>query len=115
MGVPIHSRSESGLGVIEMESQNPFQANQAGYFADRGIPAFRCADIVAGGEKMRRIETNTQSFRSVDAVDNRGQVSDLVAQATALSGGVFKRNTDLRFLCRRKNLVQTCYDLVESG
>ena len=59
--VPIHARAQVGLGVVQMECEDLLEPNQRGDFTDRGIPAFGCSDVVAGGEEVRSIQTDAQA------------------------------------------------------
>ena len=56
--VAIHSRTEIGFGIVQMERQNLVQANQSGDFLDRAVPTFLGPDIITAREKMSGIKAN---------------------------------------------------------
>src|SRR5713226_7719714 len=71
-GVTIHARAEVGFGIVEMKGEDAVQANQCIDFRDGGVPPFGRADVVAGGEQVRRVQANSQPLRPLHLLVNRG-------------------------------------------
>ena len=59
MVMPIDSRVQICLRVIEVKRQHLLQADHLPHLGDRGIPALARANVVTGGEEMRCVETNS--------------------------------------------------------
>ena len=97
-----------------MKREHLLHTNQIIDFLDRRLPAFRRADIVAGGKKMRRVETNAKTLRLIDFVEHRREVSNAMSETTSLPGCVLQRNPNWRIFRHSENFIQASDDLIEA-
>jgi hypothetical protein len=81
---------------------------------DGVIPTRGSADVVAGSEEMGRVQTNPESRRSADVVVKGSEVFDGMAKAGALTGGIFKRNSNGGFAGGAKDFVKGIASLTQA-
>ena len=92
------------------------QANQRDRIRETFVRArFLAADVVAGGEDMRGIETNTKPFRLAHVVDDVGDLFESLAETRSLTGRRFERDPGFHFRNIREHAVDRFDDLFESG
>ena len=113
--VSVDSGIEIRLRVVQVECEHLIQPDHFFHLSDCGVPALGFADVVTSGKKMRRVEADPQPLRLFHFFKNISQVPDLVAKASALTGGVFQRDPNRRFFRGPKNLVQRLGNAFDTG
>src|SRR4029077_6480347 len=77
--MPVHPGAARGFGIVQMNSSETVESDYAIEFAKRSLSPGFAADVVAGGENVRGVQTNTKALRFAHALDD---VSDLLEAMT---------------------------------
>ena len=115
VGMAVHAGAEGGFGIVQMKSNDLFEADERFDLSNGFVPAFWRADVIAGSIKVGGIKAKAQPLWFSDLIENCGQVFDFVSKAGPLAGGVFQSNTDRRLFGRRKYFVQAGDNLFEGS
>src|SRR5262249_7240238 len=90
--VAVDSRTPIGLRVVEMERKYLVGANEGSPLANRPIPSFWRAQVVAGFEEMRGVQAETEALGSSPPFEYPSQMRDAVAKTTPLPRRVLQRD-----------------------
>src|SRR2546425_238502 len=90
--MPIDMRIQISLRIIQMKGHDLLHADQRIDLANGGVPSFGRANVVTGGKKMRRIQTNREAFRLFHTLEDHGQMPNLRAEATPLPRRILQRD-----------------------
>src|SRR5689334_21227335 len=85
--VSIDTRVITGARIVEMNGAHIFGFHRLLYSLKQRFESVFLAYVVAGSERMRRVETNAERQLWANA-DDRFQVFETMADASALSGSV---------------------------
>src|SRR5438093_1393442 len=96
-----------------MKGQNLVQAQERINLLDGGIPAFGHANVIARGEQVAGIKTDSQPVRAVDPIVNHRQMIEIMPEAAPLAGGIFERDPNGRMLRRVEYFVEPGYNLLQ--
>src|SRR6185369_4665334 len=113
--VTIEPRAERRLGVVQMERQYAATPHRGLALGHRTVVSGLGAEIVAGGEKMARVETDAQALRSSGALEQGRELAERPADRISRSRGVLER--DLHAVARgaRQRFVECGGDPSEPG
>ncbi len=95
--VTIDVRGEGSLGVVHMDDADVIEAEGGVCFIEGARQAFGRADVEAGGEEMRGVETDAGSgddAAGAAAIEHLPQMSELRAEASSLPCGVFDEDAE---------------------
>src|ERR1700738_4782528 len=78
--------------IVEMNGTHVSQSNRAANCFQRRFQSICFANVVTGGERMRRINAHAEGkFRA--GIHDRAQMFKTMPDALALAGGVFQQNS----------------------
>ena len=112
--VSVDLRGEIGFGIVQVERDDLVETDQRIELAHSLVPAFGCAYVVTGGEKVGRVEADGEAFHVANAFKNGGEMLESIAEATSLAGGVFERDPDFGSASDREYFVETANDLLDA-
>jgi hypothetical protein len=80
------------LRVVAVEHHHTIEAKDSIERLERFAIAGFADDVVAGRDEVAGVQTHTHSRRSVQVVEDGGQVLEAVADSPSLAGGVFQQH-----------------------
>jgi len=93
--MPVHVGTEIRFRIVQVKRQDLIQPDQRFNLPNGSVPTFNGAKIITGGEKVRGIQTDSESRGLLHSIIDGAKVGDPVAQTTSLPGGVFQRDADV--------------------
>src|ERR1700757_100146 len=110
--VPINSRSQRRLGIVQVPGRQAIDANFSFELLEGPPKTFRGTNIIASGEQMRGVETNQQPLPITAGCDDASKLAKSVSQGTPLTRSNFERDFAARLWQIGKYCIQTlCYQL----
>ena len=113
--MPVHPRAARGFGIVQMNGSETIESDYAIEFAKRFLSPPFAADVVAGGENVRGVQTNTKALRFAHVLDDARDLLESVAETRALASGCFERDPRFDFRDFSKHAVDRGDDFFESG
>ena len=112
--VTIHAAAARLLRIVQVERADPLDADRPMEVGERPVIAVGTADVIPGREQMTGIDANTDARRSVQAIDDLGEVLEPVAEIRALTGRVLQQYPGLYVGTFGKELTQGFGDQPET-
>src|ERR1700730_4258882 len=95
MLMSIHPRAACSFGIVHVNRRETLETDHSIEFTKCFLNTGFAADVVTGGEHVRRVEANAETLGLADVVDDVSDLLKFMAQTGALSGRRFER--DFRF------------------
>jgi hypothetical protein len=95
--VSIDAGGERGLGVVDVEHANVFEAEGGLGFVEGALEALRRTNFEAGGEEMSGVETDAglgDDVASAASIEHLLEMRELRTEASSLPCGVFDEDAD---------------------
>src|ERR1051326_1373906 len=104
--MPIDTRAERSLRVVDVNRDNLLDAEYAIEFVHRLPIASLSADVITGREKMAGIEAHGKTPAICHELVDAREMLEAVPETVALARGDFQRDTDMVARRFRENIVQ---------
>src|SRR5207249_10431926 len=78
--MPVHPRAARGFGIVQMNGSEAIESDYAIEFAKRFLSPGFAADVAAGSENVRGVQTNTKAPRFADTRDDVRDVPEAMTK-----------------------------------
>ena len=116
--VPVTHAAEAELGVVGVDGDEPFEADEPAELLHRDFTAFARREVVAHREGVAGIEADGDARVVVEPADERAQLGEVAAHDVSLAGAVLQndeRAVGRRFHGGPNQPARLLHDRVKSG